>query len=230
MDDAFGLGNLLTLSDERSRAITAENPDGAPGAGGQAASRLGPGRKGRPNVPIESGETVTVAEIDGPGVIKHVWMTTPNELHGRAHLVRDLVLRIFWDDEDDPSVEVPLGDFFCCGHGRYCQLRSLPVTVGANGGLNCYLPMPFRERAEITVENTGPVDVDGPRFFYQVDDAASTRSSRGRRPSTPSGAGRTRWSTGRTTSSWTGSRATATTSARISAGPRWPSIGGARAR
>lgn len=169
MHGAFGLENLLKLSDERSRAVTAENPDGAKGEGGQAASHLGAGRKGSPNIPIDSGETTTIADIEGPGVIKHIWITTPNELNGRRYLVRDLVLRMYWDGEDEPSVEVPLGDFFGCGHGRFCDLRSVPMTVGSNGGLNTYFPIPFRDRAEITVELDGPADIDGPYFFYQID-------------------------------------------------------------
>jgi hypothetical protein len=169
MDGAFGLDNLLELSDERSRAITAENPDGGKGAGGQAASHLGTGRKGSPNIPIDSGDTATIADIEGPGVVKHIWITAPNELNGRQYLIRDLVLRMYWDGEDEPSVEVPVGDFFGCGHGRFCDLQSIPMTVGSNGGLNVYFPMPFRDRAEITVELDGPADIDGPRFFYQVD-------------------------------------------------------------
>lgn len=76
---------------------------------------------------------------------------------------------MYWHDEDGPSVEVPLGDFFCCGHGTYGNVSALPVTVGSNGGMNTYLPMPFRERMTITVENQSPVDLDGPEFFYQVD-------------------------------------------------------------
>jgi hypothetical protein len=169
MDLNTGLDGLTELRDEKSRAITAENPEGKPGAGGKAASNLGPGRKGRPNIPIDAGETATVADVDGPGVIKHVWITVPNELHGRDHLIRDLVLRMYWDGEDEPSVEVPLGDFFCQGHGRFCNVNSRPVAVGSNGGMNTYLPMPFRERALITVENQSPVDIDGPKFFYQID-------------------------------------------------------------
>jgi len=163
------LDRLLQLRDERTRAITAENPEGEVGAGGQAASRLGPGRKGSPNMPIDAGETITVADIDGPGVIRHIWMTVPNSLNGRDHLIRDLVLRMYWDNEDDPSVEVPLGDFFCCGHGRWADVHAEPIVVGSNGGLNSYFRMPFREGAKITVESQAPVDIDGPFFFYQVD-------------------------------------------------------------
>jgi len=166
MDFNTGLGGLTELRDERSRAITAENPDGAVGAGGQAASRLGLGRKGSPNVPIDSGEIQTIADIDGPGIIKHIWITTPNRMNGREYMIRDMVVRMYWDDEDDPSVEVPLGDFFGCGHGRWADLMSVPMTVGSNGGMNTYFPMPFREHAEITIENDSPVDIDGPNFFY----------------------------------------------------------------
>jgi hypothetical protein len=169
MDANSALEGLTELRDERSRSITAENPDGKIGAGGQTASRLGPGRKGSPNIPLDSGETATIADIDGPGVIKHIWITVPNQLNSRDHLIRDLVLRMYWDDEEDPSVEVPLGDFFGSGHGRHCDLRSVPMTVGSKGGLNSYFQMPFRENARITVENDGPVDIDGPFFFYQID-------------------------------------------------------------
>ncbi len=169
MDLYTGLGGLLELRNERSRALTAENPNGAVGAGGQAASRLGPGRKGSPNVPLDSREMQTIADIDGPGVIRHVWITVPNHTNGRDHVIRDLVLRMYWDGEDEPSVEVPLGDFFCCGHGQYSNVNSQPVTVGSNGGMNTYFQMPFREHAEITIENDGPADIDGPYFFYQID-------------------------------------------------------------
>ena len=105
------LGSLMTLRRESSRAINAENPTGEPGRGGIAASELGPSRKGSPclrNIP--SGETVTLADIDGPGCIRHIWITVDEKTtDADCFVLRDLVLRFYWDDESEPSVECPLG-------------------------------------------------------------------------------------------------------------------------
>jgi hypothetical protein len=79
---------------------------------------------------------------------------------------RDTILRMYWDDEITPSVEVPLGDFFCNGHGLRYNVVSLPVAVNPSGGFNCYLPMPFRQRARITIENQRWEPIHG--FFYQI--------------------------------------------------------------
>jgi hypothetical protein len=160
---------LLTaaeLRDEQTRSITAENPDGAPGAGGQASSNLGEGRKGRPCITIDAGKTVTIADIDGPGKIRHIWITVPDATDGGNHVLRDLVLRAYWDGENDPSIEVPLGDFFCNGHATRCNINSEPVVVAPDGGFNCYLPMPFEE-ARITIESQHPAEITS--FFYQID-------------------------------------------------------------
>ncbi|WP_207591162.1 DUF2961 domain-containing protein [Halomontanus rarus] len=168
MQPGFGLERLARLSDEESRSITAENPDGQPGAGGRAASDLGPGRKGRPCLrDVPSGATETLAEIDGPGVIRHVWITLPDRTDAGDHALRDVVLRMYWDDEDDPSVEVPIGDFFCNGHGQRCDVNSMPVVVAPSGGFNCYWPMPFREAARVEIENQHPGPL--PMFFFQID-------------------------------------------------------------
>ena len=133
------LGSLMTLRRESSRAINAENPTGEPGRGGIAASELGPSRKGSPclrNIP--SGETVTLADIDGPGCIRHIWITVDEKTtDADCFVLRDLVLRFYWDDESEPSVECPLGDFFCCGFGRACLVNSEPVAVVPNRGFTC---------------------------------------------------------------------------------------------
>lgn len=164
----FGFGDITRLSDERSRSITAENPDGALGAGGQAESDLGPGRKGRPCLrDVPAGETATLAEIDGPGVIRHIWITVPDRTDAGDHVLRDVVFRCFWDGEDEPSVEVPLGDFFCCGFGRRARVNSVPIVVAPSGGMNCYWPMPFRSSARIEIENQHPGPL--PAFFFQID-------------------------------------------------------------
>ncbi len=166
---ADGWSGLPLITGAQSRAINAENPRGEKGRGGTAASSLGPSRKGSPCLEdIRPGETVTLAEIEGPGVIRHLWMTvTDRTSDADCFVLRDLVLRIFWDGEERPSVECPLGDFFCCGFGRACFVNSLPIVAAPNRGFNCYFPMPFRKGARITLENQHRNAI--PAFFYQVD-------------------------------------------------------------
>jgi hypothetical protein len=165
---ALGLGSIQMLADEETRSISAENPTGERGGGARevpgadnAASMMGTGWKVRPCIDIASGECVTLAAIQGPGEVRHIWITSPEEAY------RDVLLRIYWDGEETPSVEVPLGDFFCLGHGRRARIVSLPVNVNPAGGMNCYWPMPFARSARITVENQRHQPISG--FFYQVD-------------------------------------------------------------
>ena len=171
MYNEFGgtLSNLALAKHRKSRAINAENPKGEKGKGGMAASHLGPSRKGSPCLnDIASGQTVTLAEIEGPGAINHIWITVDAKTtDADCFVLRDLVLRMYWDDEEEPSVESPLGDFFCCGFGRECNVNSMPIAVVPSRGLNCYFQMPFRKKARITLENqhVNPI----PAFFYQVD-------------------------------------------------------------
>lgn len=164
-----GMEGLTRLRREQSRAINAENPYGEKGKGGMSASPLGPCRKGTPCIPsIEPGETRVLAEMEGPGVIRHIWMTVTDRTSDKGcYVLRDLVIRMYWDGEETPSVESPLGDFFCCGFARAYEVNSLPVSVNPTRGFNCYFPMPFGRKARITVENQGEEAV--PAFFYQVD-------------------------------------------------------------
>jgi hypothetical protein len=164
----LGLGNLPFLGDEQTRSICAENPDGAKGGGARekpdannAASLLGEGWKVRPCITLKAGETVTLADIQGPGVIRHIWITTDPKAY------RGCVLRMYWDGEKTPSVETALGDFFCCPHALRTQVTSLPVTVNPSGGFNSYWPMPFRKHCQITITNERWEDLGG--FFYQID-------------------------------------------------------------
>jgi len=162
----YGLDALSRLDDYESRSISAENRTGARGAGGQAmpgpnsaAHELGQGWKASPYVDIAPGETFELASIDGPGAIKHIWCT------GRR-ISRDLILRAYWDNQAQPSVECPLGDFFGAGWGPFAQISSTPVAVNPNNGLNCYWQMPFRRSARLTLENRG---MRAFTCFYQVD-------------------------------------------------------------
>ena len=168
MLDGFSLSGLPVMREGRSRAINAENPTGEPGRGGMAASALGAGRKGSPCLPwLHAGETVTLAHIHGAGIINHIWCTVTDRTAAGRYVLRDLVLRMYWDGEATPSVEAPLGDFFANGFGRGYAVQSLPIVVNPKRGMNCYFPMPFASEARITLENQHSGDVQG--FFYQVD-------------------------------------------------------------
>jgi hypothetical protein len=164
----MGLGNLARLSNAKTRSISAENFTGEKGKGGMAtegtganaARDLGQGWKVSPSVHIQAGDTFTLADIAGPGAIQHIWLTTFPK--GWRHMI----LRMYWDDEEQPSVEVPIGDFFCNGWCERSNVNSLPIAVNPAGGMNSYWPMPFRKRARITVENRMDEQAT---LFYQVD-------------------------------------------------------------
>jgi len=165
----MNLGNLSWLSNALSRSISAENPTGAKGQGGMAtegtgaiaARELGQGWKVSPSIHIAGNSTVVLADIDGPGAIQHIWLTV------NPAFWRRLILRFYWDKEEMPSVEVPLGDFFCNGWGVRCNINSLPIAVNPAGGFNSYWEMPFRQHARITLENRSPDEIRG--FYYQID-------------------------------------------------------------
>jgi len=165
---SLGLGNIPILSRARTRSINAENPTGEKGGGAKEAppddkhpsARLGKGWKVKPCITLATGSTTTLAEIEGPGTIRHIWITVVEKAY------RDCVLRFFWDGEDTPSVEVPLGDFFACGHALRTKVNSLPICVNPSGGFNSYWPMPFSKSAKVTVENQHWEDIGG--FFYQI--------------------------------------------------------------
>ncbi len=163
------LGNLSQLSNAITRSISAENPTGKKGQGGKAtegtgaasARELGQGWKISPSINIAGNQVVTLADIDGSGAIQHIWLTVDP-----AHW-RRLIFRFYWDHEETPSVEVPLGDFFCNGWCVRSNITSLPVAVNPAGGFNSYWEMPFRQHARITIENRSPEPING--FYYQID-------------------------------------------------------------
>ena len=163
----MGLHSIALLSDAETRSISAENPNGERGGGAKAvpgensaASLLGLGWKVRPKIELPPQSTTTLAEIEGPGTIQHIWLTV------RPQAYRSTVLRCYWDGEETPSVEVPLGDFFCNGHALRYDVNSLPIAVNPTGGFNSYWPMPFRRSARITIENDYWEEIPG--FYYQI--------------------------------------------------------------
>lgn len=223
-----GLASLPQLRNAETRSISAENPTGERGGGARmaptplsGASALGTGWKVSPDIVLPRRRTVTIADIQGPGVIQHIWITVS------AVAYRDAILRIYWDGEKEPSVESPVGDFFANAHGMRYPVNSLMIAVNPSGGFNSYWPMPFRKRARITVENQRPEDIPG--FFYQItysleavpDDAAYFHASWRRSMTTRSA---------RSIRSWTASKGRATTWGRSSGGSSFRTGGGAKAR
>lgn len=164
----MGLGNLARLSHARSRSISPENFTGEKGKGGMAlegsnatyARELGQGWKLSPSVFLPPHSSFTLGEITGPGAIQHIWMTAFPKFW------RSLVLRIYWDGEESPSVEVPYGDFFCNGWCERVNVNSLPVAANPAGGMNAYWEMPFRKSARLTIANLCDERV---HLFYQID-------------------------------------------------------------
>lgn len=160
------LHSLHHLDNAQSRSICPENPTGEKGKGGMAipnsehcARDLGQGWKVSPNIHIAPGETRELANIEDSGLIEQIWMTPTGDW-------RMSILRIYWDDQEHPSVECPVGDFFACGWGEFAQVSSLAVCVNPGSAFNCYWPMPFKKRCRITMENLADEDM---RLFYQIN-------------------------------------------------------------
>jgi hypothetical protein len=160
------LGNLARLSRARTRSISPENFTGEKGRGGMAtdgtgaacARDLGVGWKISPSVRIAPGETRTLADVRGSGAIQHIWMTLTGHW-------RHSILRIYWDDQETPSVECPAGDFFACGWGQYAQISSLAVCVNPGSAFNCYWEMPYRSGFRVTMTNIAAQEMT---LYYQI--------------------------------------------------------------
>ena len=163
----INMGNLYQVSKAKSRSISPENFTGEKGKAGMAtegtgkncARELGQGWKISPSVGIKAKSTFTLGEIKGPGCIQQIWMTPTGNW-------RRAIIRFYWDDELTPSVECPVGDFFACGWGKYCQINSLAICVNPGSAFNCYWPMPFRKKARVTLENT---DDKAMTLYYQMN-------------------------------------------------------------
>ena len=161
------LGNLSRLSNAQSRSISPENFNGAKGMGGMAtegtgkncAKDLGQGWKVSPSVKVAPGETFEMANIEGPGAIQQIWLTPTGNW-------RFSILRIYWDDQEHPSVECPVGDFFACGWGKYAQVSSLAICVNPGSAFNCYWEMPFQKKCRMTLSNLDDKEMV---LYYQIN-------------------------------------------------------------
>ena len=165
----MNMGTLALLSNAQTRSISPENFTGEKGKGGMceledgiakaAARDLGKGWKVNPYIRIPAKDTFEIADIDGPGAIQHIWLTPTGTW-------RYLIIRMYWDGQETPSVECPIGDFFCAGWNEYAQINSLAVCVNPGSAFNCYWTMPFRKKCRITLENLAEDDVT---VYYQID-------------------------------------------------------------
>ncbi len=151
------LGDLMTIRPGRSGRISSAAPKRS---------------SNRDNRRILPGKTHLLGEIQGPGTIRHIWLTFPEPApswlgkDGNANH-SELVLRIYWDGAKEPAVESPLGDFFAAGFGQRAEVNSAPVEVQGGDAYNCYWPMPFYKFARIEIENQSRKPLNS--FYYQVD-------------------------------------------------------------
>jgi D-arabinan exo alpha-(1,3)/(1,5)-arabinofuranosidase (non-reducing end) len=113
---------------------------------------------------VEAGASITVFDSKGPGTIGHIWFTISSS--DKGHL-KNIILRMYWDSEAEPSVEVPMGDFFGLNLGQYFNYQSAMLSVAPIKALNSYFPMPFRKSARITVSNEGSMPVNS--LYWNID-------------------------------------------------------------
>lgn len=137
----------------RQQTYTQHRASSADPTGANADSRV-----------VAPGATLTVLDTDGPGTISHLWFTINDQ---ESYNLKRIVLRMYWDGEQAPSVETPVGDFFGLGLGYYYNWQSEMLSVGSIKGLNCFFPMPFQHHARITITNEGKQPIDN--LYYNID-------------------------------------------------------------
>lgn len=162
------MSNLARLSSAESRSICMENKTGGKGMGGMAeegtgsscARELGRGWKISPSCVIAPGENFVMADYRGSGAIEHIWMTCDNKFW------RSLIWKIYWDNEETPSVLVPIGDFFCNGWCERSDVNSMAICVNPAGGFNSFFEMPFRKGFRMEMQNFSCEPVT---LYFQID-------------------------------------------------------------
>jgi len=156
VDIPGGLTHLFFQRSARRRRASSTDPTGGNADG----------------YPLKPGESKDILSTSGAGCIRHIFLT----LHSlEEHYLRKCVLRAWWDNEDHPSIEVPVADFFCVGHAAIANYWSLPMNANTGGdsiekhrmGMNSFLPMPFARSARISVENQGEKPLRG--LYWHVD-------------------------------------------------------------
>lgn len=151
---------LYQWQNTRPRWATFENPKAAEGAGGTENQRA----KGHAFEPLEAGASTTLLDIKGAGTIRRIWMTVNDR---SPEMLRSLRIDMYWDGAQTPAVSVPMGDFFSISHGRIMPFENALFSSPEGRSFNCFIPMPFRKSARITVTNESDRRLD--LFFYDVD-------------------------------------------------------------
>ena len=154
--------SVFEIQARESFGFSAENPTGthAGGTRGRDCEKL------RPCIQIVPGETVTLCDTDGPGMITHMWFT--------GYIGHSFVLRVYWEGQEAPSVEAPISAFFGCAYdenfkdrdGKYPVLSAAPILVAPGRGYNCYWEMPFRQHCRVTMENRGDKEQT---LYYMIE-------------------------------------------------------------
>ena len=183
LSQIFGLGAAAAGTGMLSAQAV---PESTPGSGGLAGlPRARGGRRKRASshdrsggnndrIRVNAGETATLAEIDGAGCVRHIWMTFAD---AEPNYLRRLVLRAYWDGETQPSIESPIGDFFGVGHAKVVHYSSMPLNMVTGGSplsenqaaMNCFFPMPFARHARITLQNDGEKPAHAVYFYIDYE-------------------------------------------------------------
>ena len=141
-----------------SRLSSFENPNGVKGQGGKTNKTA----KGRAFEVINSGGTKTLLNINGEGIIQRIWLT----IDQNPLKLRSLRFQFFWDGNNKPAVDVPMGDFFGFNVGKPVAFQSALFSSGEGRSFNCYIPMPFKKAARVLLINEGSESV---KLFFDVD-------------------------------------------------------------
>lgn len=153
----------------QSRISSFENKNGVKGGGGQTNK----GAKGNAFEPLAAGESKTLLDVSAPGVIQRIWVTIGDR---SFNMLRSLRLRMYWDGDPKPAVDVPFGDFFCAQLGRPVAFQSALFSNPEGRSFNCYIPMPFKKGAKIVITNEGRVALR--QLYYDVDFVALPKAQR----------------------------------------------------
>jgi hypothetical protein len=158
--EVIGMDLYRRPTGAQTRWASFENPEAAKGRAGMTNR----GAKGAAFDAVAAGQSRTLLDVTGSGLLTRVWMTIDDR---SPAMLRSLRLEMFWDDSPRPAVSVPLGDFFGTGLGRMAVFECALLSNPEGRSLNCCIPMPFRTAARVTLTNESATDLT--RLFYDVD-------------------------------------------------------------
>ena len=140
-----------------------ENPDGLKGRGGMENQ----GAKGHPSESVKAGESKTLLDIGGCGIIHRIWLGIDKHKNRSPRMLRSIRIDMYWDRAKTPAVSAPLGDFFGVGLGKQAAFENALFSRPEGRSYNCYIPMPFHRAAKIVITNESDKDING--LYYEVD-------------------------------------------------------------